>query len=163
MGRQQTLLFVFRMSTRQFLITWLPLTPSINSMPARSAYIWSSMLVTMFGEYWQRIISKLVIIISCLPRKLVLWRLWRKSTPTRIVYGCQVISGLLMCLMSNIWFPMQVILQTMIIRGRILSTQERMMQMRLPLGLWKSLKNLHNGNFVIIWKFGDLDLGVSRG
>ena len=35
--------------------------------------------------------------------------------------------------------------------------------MRLPLGLWKSLKNLHNGNFVINLKFRVSDLGVSKG
>ena len=35
--------------------------------------------------------------------------------------------------------------------------------MRLPLGLWKSLKNLYNGNFVINLKFRVSDLGISKG
>ena len=35
--------------------------------------------------------------------------------------------------------------------------------MRLPLGLWKSLKILHNGNFVINFKFKVSDLDVSKG
>ena len=35
--------------------------------------------------------------------------------------------------------------------------------MRLPLGLWKSLKIFHNGNFVINLKFRVSDLGVLKG